>query len=302
METERAIGAGFLWLYWGIVAFGVLPGFFLNAMSTRKSPSLPSYRWGYSLGCSLVIAAIVFLILLIFTDKKPHPLPLLAVIGAGTFSVLWLGWSVVRRNRLAFILASAITFNPLVWIVGPRYIRRRWGLHPGFADPTVQRPFAGLSQKLGGWWRLWIGVTLVWVVFNVFPLPEAYVGFRERGAVTEEMIASRILDAMDLRTLELLVQSRDEAYRESLISPVRQAIVDSLGQGQLPDVSSEIEHRIDLLVRQTIGIDLLSRVPRMLALPLGLLALSLLGRWILIGFQRGTSAGKGATGAESQQV
>jgi S1-C subfamily serine protease/tetratricopeptide (TPR) repeat protein len=112
-----------------------------SSLEKRLKARLPAtrpYMWGFFWGCSAVACG---------------PLAVVAALGMavagidgrwetfGLFLALtvWLaliavsGWFIIQRKRWAWVLGTAVSFNPIVWIINGIYAHNRWGEFGGEA-------------------------------------------------------------------------------------------------------------------------------------------------------------------------
>lgn len=117
-------------IWYGVVAavaFALLLGTLgLSVSSNRdmleRTPGKRRYQWGFFLGYSLIVIgvaswAMVFVVERIEFRVLWSVLPTV-VIATGVF--------VVKRRRWAWIVATVLTANPLLWIANYFYGRNRW--------------------------------------------------------------------------------------------------------------------------------------------------------------------------------
>lgn len=101
----------------GVTIVPIVAAFVLNHRFRQVNPSKRGYRWGYyfalmSVVASLGLAAALELGVVAF-------IVVVAIYAA-------LAWLFAARRRWAWIALTVLSFNPLVWIINPFYLWRRW--------------------------------------------------------------------------------------------------------------------------------------------------------------------------------
>jgi hypothetical protein len=89
----------------------------LNRRFRRLNPDKRSYRWGYYFGLQFLIVAVGIPLLL---DAGTVPVLICATVSA------LLAWAFVRRQRWAWLALTALSLNPVAWLINFLYLRRRW--------------------------------------------------------------------------------------------------------------------------------------------------------------------------------
>src|SRR5438876_4355686 len=96
----------------------------LESRRKRRGDGVKPFAWGYYNGClgiALLPVAIIFVRAAIEDGRAG-----IYLIAAWPFVQVVCGYFVLRRRRLAFVVATILSFNPLFWIVNFFYIRNRW--------------------------------------------------------------------------------------------------------------------------------------------------------------------------------
>jgi NADPH:quinone reductase-like Zn-dependent oxidoreductase len=89
----------------------------LNRRFRRLNPEKRSYRWGYYFGLQFWVVAAGFPLLL---DAGVVPVLLCGAVGA------LLAGAFAQRRRWAWLALTALSLNPVAWLINFLYLRRRW--------------------------------------------------------------------------------------------------------------------------------------------------------------------------------
>ena len=108
----------------------LVPAWLFEWRRRRRHPNTLSFAWGY--WCSLrAIGAALFSFLYFGTETKSLEGWTLSVIG---FLEAICGVLMFYRMRLAWIVWTVLSLNPLIWLINSFYLRKRW-------RGMVDRPF-----------------------------------------------------------------------------------------------------------------------------------------------------------------
>jgi drug/metabolite transporter (DMT)-like permease len=95
----------------------------LNKRLQKKHPEFKSFFWGYFSASAMLL----FQPFIVAGQLHNADLSVLRISVALSF-LITLPFSVMTllRNRIAFILLTIITINPVMWIINGFYIKNRW--------------------------------------------------------------------------------------------------------------------------------------------------------------------------------
>ena len=88
-----------------------------NRRFQRLNPTKRPYRWGYYLSVQSLFTGIG-----IGLQLKSGAI----VVCTWTALYAFLGWFFAKRRHWAWITLTVLSLNPIVWIVNPFYLRKRW--------------------------------------------------------------------------------------------------------------------------------------------------------------------------------
>ena len=82
------------------------------------------YTWGYYSGwISMILGGELIAISLFNFSVGETDVVMLLFMGVG---VMALGYGVIKRNAIAWILLIIISFNPICWVINGIYLKNRW--------------------------------------------------------------------------------------------------------------------------------------------------------------------------------
>jgi hypothetical protein len=100
-----------------VIGLPIMLALVLNRRFQHLHPTKRPYRWGYYFSVQSFFSGIG-----IGLQFKSGPI---IVCGcAAIYGVL--GWFFAQRRRWAWIILTALSLNPIAWIVNPFYLRKRW--------------------------------------------------------------------------------------------------------------------------------------------------------------------------------
>lgn len=109
----------------------VIPSLILAKMTKgimkRKHPECISFTWGYYLGYQGILTGFAMTIYFIDYMVNTYYSGFFDILTLVIFNILYIAINirVLRRNRLAFIINTIFTFNPVIWIYNYIYIKDR---------------------------------------------------------------------------------------------------------------------------------------------------------------------------------
>lgn len=119
-----------IWFVFMIVCFVVAER--MNDLLRQRNPGAESYTWGYFLGVGGTVSWLFFagLSLILLVDAAPDAglFLLFGLVGAA------MSFGLVLRNRWWSVLATLVTFNPIVYVVNIFYLKNRWSELGGIDD------------------------------------------------------------------------------------------------------------------------------------------------------------------------
>lgn len=101
----------------------------LNEEFVNKHPSSRPFMWGYFVSLTGMLNAVFNLWLLLWPltlmdspniHEVPHPELLLAIPVGFVYYLMF------KRNRIAWIIGTIMTMNPIVWVINSIYLKHRW--------------------------------------------------------------------------------------------------------------------------------------------------------------------------------
>ncbi len=116
-----------------IIIISAILGVFLytNKLNNKFQLQLPeckSFFWGYFMGVFNVSSSILFIVvsLSVTVNSDNPPLALFLFIAFVGLLGLVLGYLIIKRSKVALILFTVISLNPVFWIINFIYIKNRW--------------------------------------------------------------------------------------------------------------------------------------------------------------------------------
>jgi hypothetical protein len=112
------------------IIFGI--SLVLGMMKQKKRnithPHDLSYIWGFTQGYAAIIVSILcVLAFLLFGVADVKPLdPGFAALCLYSIFHAFIGWLMIKRNRVAFLIHTIISFNLILWIINGVYLYKRW--------------------------------------------------------------------------------------------------------------------------------------------------------------------------------
>ena len=106
-----------------------------DARLRTNNPSTLPFKWGYLYGIAVLCFGVIASIGLLSTGLLPSPpgVPERAPDARALVSlVMWAlpltasGYFVLRRKRWAWVFATVLSLNPLIWVINGVYGARRW--------------------------------------------------------------------------------------------------------------------------------------------------------------------------------
>lgn len=84
------------------------------------------FRWGYYCGYISIIMGLVAAAanIAVYFSAPPDSTHLVLASLASAFATL--GYFVVQRKRVAFVVLTIGSVNPVLWLINSIYIRKRW--------------------------------------------------------------------------------------------------------------------------------------------------------------------------------
>ena len=101
----------------------------LNNKFQLQLPECKSFFWGYFMGIFNVSSSILFIVVSLsvtVNSDPPPPLALFLFIAFVGLLGLVLGYLIIKRSKVALILFTVISLNPVFWIINFIYIKNRW--------------------------------------------------------------------------------------------------------------------------------------------------------------------------------
>jgi hypothetical protein len=100
-----------------VIGLPIVLALVFNRRFQRLNPTKRPYRWGYYISVQSLFTGIGIGL----------QLKLGAVVVCSCAAVYGLlGWFFAKRRHWAWVTLSVISLNPIVWIVNPFYLRKRW--------------------------------------------------------------------------------------------------------------------------------------------------------------------------------
>ena len=93
-----------------------------------REPDASPFAWGYYFGYLSIWTAlpVVALFMPANTEGRSFALISLAVIVVWTFAVVTSGIFILDRSRIAWVIGTLLSLNPVIWIVNAIYGAKRW--------------------------------------------------------------------------------------------------------------------------------------------------------------------------------
>lgn len=156
----------------------------MNSRLQDKCNSCKPFAWGYFQAYTSILGSVMYIGYLIFTNNNFTDVTLILI---AIFSVYFVfGIFASMRHRMAFVILTILSVNPLLWLINGIYIKNRW---PELAASTHSKLKAyspdnqldiqsdiqqNKKSKLTKRIRIFIVVNIVWIV-----LWTGYLGFVE---------------------------------------------------------------------------------------------------------------------------
>jgi NADPH:quinone reductase-like Zn-dependent oxidoreductase len=105
----------------GVLIAPIIAAFVLNRRFKRRHPEARGFRWGYYFSIMSFIAGLV---IGLFMEAGAT-----GVIICGLIYAL-LAWFFAQRHHWAWIVLTALSLNPIAWIINAIYLWKRWGEEP----------------------------------------------------------------------------------------------------------------------------------------------------------------------------
>jgi hypothetical protein len=110
-----------------IVPIALSLAFYLEAKRKRRQPNTQPYTWGLFLGGALLGQAAPFtLLILYFIVETPTDAAFWLPFFLLAASYVACGFYIIKRRKLALLIGTIFSLNPIVWITNFFYIRNRW--------------------------------------------------------------------------------------------------------------------------------------------------------------------------------
>lgn len=132
----------------------------LNKSQRERSPELLPFTWGYFFGLSGAFGFAVFAVLQLLAgmtgqgDRAEFSLFLGVALSTAALAFSL----VIKRYKWAFVIATIVSLNPILWIVNGIYIRNRWRELRGM--PSI--PIGSMFRRLSMVDRILIAGTVFW--------------------------------------------------------------------------------------------------------------------------------------------
>jgi hypothetical protein len=119
-------------VYFGILGVALIAGIAASVVLPRRlssvHPQFKSYAWGYFRGVSGVVASAIFLVATLWawsrlpTSQSHLAMPYLAyfIVQACAHA------AIVKRYKIGWIVGTALSLNPILWLTDGLYAYRRW--------------------------------------------------------------------------------------------------------------------------------------------------------------------------------
>lgn len=114
----------------------------LEKRRSRRLPGTRPYTWGFYYGCmglAFIPISILWLfgaLLAITTQQLSN-----AAVLVGCAIWIWVDaiccWFIIRRKKWAWVAGSALSCNPIIWIINGIYAGNRWKEFDGLSDSGV---------------------------------------------------------------------------------------------------------------------------------------------------------------------
>ncbi len=90
-----------------------------------KYPDRRPFTWGFWNGYMVMSTGIASMLIYVPSPEFPLDEKIGSIIYLGLYA--WLGWRVLSRRRHAFVWATILSVEWLLWIINGIYMRNRWG-------------------------------------------------------------------------------------------------------------------------------------------------------------------------------
>jgi hypothetical protein len=114
---------------------------------------------------------------LAFGIDLPAPAKAIALVVNTAISI-----GILQKNKIAFLAATVLSFNPLIWLINGVYLNNRWS-HPSVNSGIKKASHgSGIQQK---WWqadqkfRLTALVCVLWMIGAIFTQESYRIDLRE---------------------------------------------------------------------------------------------------------------------------
>ena len=118
----------------GLIIYPLTIYYFAKRMDARfqlNNPDSKRFIWGYFTGITSISTPILFLIidLLLMSDLGDE---LVVDVGLMTLSislkvvVIFAGYWAIKKDKIALVMLTIISINPIIWVVNFFYLRKRW--------------------------------------------------------------------------------------------------------------------------------------------------------------------------------
>ena len=113
-----------------MIIFGLALVFAMIKQKKREisHPNDLSYTWGYTQGYACIIVSVICVLsFLIFGFADIQPLdPEFAAVALYSIFHAFIGWLMIKRNRIAFLIHTILSFNIFLWVINGVYLYNRW--------------------------------------------------------------------------------------------------------------------------------------------------------------------------------
>lgn len=112
-----------------ILVASILLAFHLNRRAQKSYPDRKPFVWGYIQALEMMLNAVLGLLLgMMLSARLPHGFGHIDAVMALMIGipVFVLGLLMLKRNRVALVVATVVSSNPALWIINFFYLKNRW--------------------------------------------------------------------------------------------------------------------------------------------------------------------------------